>query len=57
MLWYCCFTSVVKNVFEYVLMLLRLIIMFWIVCLFHHFSLIVPAKNSKTVVLLSSLHA
>lgn len=42
--------------FEYVLMLLRLIIMFWIVCLFHHFSLIVPAKNSKTVVLLSSLH-
>ncbi len=53
MLWLCAFTGVIKLVGEYVLMFLRLITLAWTTCLFHHFSLLVPVKNTLGVELSS----
>lgn len=53
MLWLCAFTGVIKLIGEYVLLFLRLITLAWTTCLFHHFSLIVPVKNTLGVELSS----
>ena len=49
MLWLCAFAGIIKRIGDYAIMFSRLITMAWATCLFHHFSLVVPVKNSLEV--------